>query len=165
MPPRRGPLKNEDLDAVIAAVLRATPAFVGVALRSLAAAGVDVTLAQYRMLAVLDREAGRNVRDLAARLGVERSTATRMCDRLVRAHLIERRTDPSDRRAVAISLTAEGHEVVAKVTTARRAIVAELLRPLPPDRRQQLVGLLDEFAGLVERNPGPEGPAERPRSV
>ena len=49
----RRSLRDEDLDAVIGAVLRATQAFVGLALRSLEVAGAAITLAQYRMLAVL----------------------------------------------------------------------------------------------------------------
>jgi DNA-binding MarR family transcriptional regulator len=137
---------------VIGAVLRATQAFVGLALRSLEAAGARITLAQYRMLAVLDAEDRQNVRDLAARLGVERSTATRMCDRLVSAGLIERNTDPADRRAVVISLTGPGREVVEAVTRARRDNVARLLKTLPPARREQLVDLLGEFAGLAEKD-------------
>ena len=143
-------LRDEDLDAVIAAVLRATQAFVGLALRSLGAAGSSITLAQYRMLAVLADDDGQNVRDLAARLGVDRSTATRMCNRLVGAGLIQRTDDPDDRRAVVISLTGEGGAVVAAVTRARRDNVAALLRSLPAARREQLVDLLDEFAELAE---------------
>ena len=133
-------------------MLRATQAFVGLALRSLAVAGAPITLPQYRMLAVLDAEGRQNVRDLAAGLGVERSTATRMCTRLVSAGLIDRAEDASDRRAVVISLTTMGREVVAAVTRARRDNVAALLRSLPAARREQLVDLLDEFATLAEKD-------------
>jgi len=150
--PARPTLRDEDLDAIIGVVLRATQAFVGLALRSLAVAGASITLPQYRMLAVLDADDRQNVRDLAARLGVERSTATRMCNRLVGAGLIERGEDPSDRRAVVISLTEDGREVVAAVTRARRDNVATLLRSLPPARRDQIVDLLDEFAALAEKD-------------
>jgi DNA-binding MarR family transcriptional regulator len=150
--PGRRALRDEDLDAVIETVLRATQAFVGLALRSLAVAGAPITLPQYRMLAVLDAEGRQNVRDLAAGLGVERSTATRMCTRLVSAGLIDRAEDASDRRAVVISLTPTGREVVAAVTRARRDNVAALLRSLPAARREQLVDLLDEFATLAEKD-------------
>jgi DNA-binding MarR family transcriptional regulator len=146
-------LRDEDLDAVISAVLRATQAFVGLALRSLSAAGCSITLPQYRMLVTLDGKGDQNVRDLAAGLGVDRSTATRMCNRLVNAGLIVRSTDPSDRRAVVISLTEPGRDVVKKVTQARREKVARLLRSVPPPRREQLVDLLGEFAELAERDP------------
>jgi DNA-binding MarR family transcriptional regulator len=151
--PRRS-LRDEDLDAVIGAVLRATQAFVGLALRSLSAAGTSITLPQYRMLVTLDAKGDQNVRDLAAGLGVDRSTATRMCNRLVTTGLIDRTTDPSDRRAVVISLTGPGRSVVAAVTKSRRENVARLLRSVPPSRRVQLVDLLGEFAELAERDPG-----------
>ena len=145
-------LRDEDLDAVIGAVLRATQAFVGLALRSLSAAGTSITLPQYRMLLTLDARGDQNVRDLAARLGVDRSTATRMCNRLVNAGLIDRSTDPSDRRAVVISLTEPGRDVVKAVTRARREKVARLLQSVPPPRRRQLVDLLGEFAQLAEQD-------------
>ena len=145
-------LRDEDLDAVIGAVLRATQAFVGLALRSLSAAGTSITLPQYRMLLTLDARGDHNVRDLAAWLGVDRSTATRMCNRLVNAGLIDRSTDPSDRRAVVISLTEPGRGVVKAVTRARREKVARLLQSIPPPRRRQLVDLLGEFAELAEQD-------------
>ena len=148
--PSRRTLRDEDLDAVIDAVLRATQAFVGLALRSLEAAGAPITLAQYRMLAALHAEDNQNVRDLASTLGVERSTATRMYTRLVNGGLVERKGDPTDGRAVVVSLTPKGRKVVAEVTRARRRNVGELLSAMPAARREQLVDLLDEFAGLTE---------------
>ena len=151
MSPRR-PIRDEDLDQVIGAVVRATRAFVGIALRALDSSEAPVTLPQYRTLATLDVDGRQNVRRLAARLGVERSTATRMCDRLVTTGLIERSTDPSDRRAVVISLSDAGREVVATVTRARREIVANLLRSLPPERRGHLVDVLEEFADVAEKD-------------
>ena len=75
-----------------------------------------------------------------------------MCDRLVTTGLIERSTDPSDRRAVVISLSDAGREVVATVTRARREIVANLLRSLPPERRGHLVDVLEEFADVAEKD-------------
>jgi DNA-binding MarR family transcriptional regulator len=146
-------LRDEDLDAVIGAVLRATQAFVGLALRSLAAAGTPITLPQYRMLVTLDGKGDQTFLAFTARLGGDRSTATRMCNRLVNAGLIDRSSDPSDRRAVVISLTEPGRGVVKRVTRARRENVARLLKSVPPPRREQLVDLLGEFAELAERDP------------
>jgi DNA-binding MarR family transcriptional regulator len=76
-----------------------------------------------------------------------------MCNRLVNAGLIDRSSDPSDRRAVVISLTEPGRGVVKRVTRARRENVARLLKSVPPPRREQLVDLLGEFAELAERDP------------
>lgn len=137
---------------MIDAVLRATQAFVGLALRSLDAAGTPITLAQYRMLAALHAEDNQNVRDLAAALGVERSTATRMYTRLVNGGLVGRKDDPTDGRAVVVSLTTNGRKVVAAVTQARRKNVAALMSSLTTTRRQQLVDLLDEFGELADKD-------------
>ena len=150
----RRQLRDEDLDAVIGAVLRATQAFVGLALRSLTAAGTSITLPQYRMLVTLDAKGDQNVRDLAARLGV---------DRLHRHPHVQPtgqcRADRPERRPVRPA--GGGHLAHRtgpgrggkRVTRARRENVARLLRSLPPPRREQLVDLLDEFAELAERDP------------
>jgi DNA-binding MarR family transcriptional regulator len=104
------------------------------------------------MLAALHADDNQNVRDLASALGVERLTATRMYTRLVNAGLVERKGDPTDGRAVVVSLTRKGQKVVAAVMQARRDNVAALLSALPATRREHLVDLLDEFAKLTERD-------------
>ena len=84
-------------------VLAASRALVAVAGRSLAVAGDEVTLPQYRALVVLAASGPQGTAELAAALAVNPSTATRMCDRLVRRH-----RQAGDRRTVRIALTAPG---------------------------------------------------------
>lgn len=141
-------LSDADLDRAVDAVLDATQALVGIALRSIEAPGPRVTLAQYRMLAVLEADGDQNVGDLAARLQVDRSTATRMCGRLANAGMIERRSDPVDGRAVLVSLTRTGRNAARRVAAARRREIASLLQHYPVRRRSQLVTLLNELAEL-----------------
>ncbi|MGH3283480.1 MAG: MarR family winged helix-turn-helix transcriptional regulator [Streptosporangiaceae bacterium] len=71
-------------DELVDTVLAASRALVAVAARSLAAAGDEVTLPQYRALVVLAARGPQGTAELAAALAVNPSTATRMCDRLVR---------------------------------------------------------------------------------
>jgi MarR family protein len=78
-------------DELVDAVLGSSRALVAVAARSLANVAEDVTLAQYRFLIELASRGPQRLADLATALGVDRSTATRMCDRLVRKHLVTRR--------------------------------------------------------------------------
>ena len=77
-----------DTDEVVDAVLGASRALVAVAARSLATVADDVTLAQYRVLIELASRGPQRLADLATALSVDRSTATRMCDRLVRKRLV-----------------------------------------------------------------------------
>ncbi len=69
---------------------------------------VDTVLAASRALVVLAARGPRGTAELAAALAVNPSTATRMCDRLVRKGLVRRYRQAGDRRAVRIALTATG---------------------------------------------------------
>src|ERR1700691_2441211 len=78
-------------DELVDAVLGSSRALVAVAARSLANLAEDVTLPQYRFLIELASRGPQRLADLATAVGVDRSTATRMCDRLVRKRLGQRR--------------------------------------------------------------------------
>jgi DNA-binding MarR family transcriptional regulator len=67
-------------------------------------------------LVVLAAHGPQGTAELAAELGVNPSTVTRMCDRLVRKGLARRSRVAGDRRAVRIALTAPGRDLVAEVT-------------------------------------------------
>jgi len=87
-----------------------------VAARSLATVADDVSLAQYRVLVELASRGPLRAADLAEALHVDRSTATRMCDRVYRKRLVSRRRLVEDRRGVLISLTGVGEDLVAAVS-------------------------------------------------
>lgn len=136
---------TDDENGAVDAVLRASRALVAIAARSLAEVGEDVTLAQYRALVVLASRGPRGLSALAEALAVTGSTATRMCDRLVRKNLVARREEPSDRRQVRISLTPTGRRLVAVVTSKRRAEIARVLWAIP---REEQPGIVDALRRL-----------------
>jgi DNA-binding MarR family transcriptional regulator len=139
---RAGPQGDEIADAV----LRASRALVAVAARSLATVADDVTLPQYRALIELAARGPLRLADLADALTVDRSTATRMCDRLVRKRLVTRRRGSEDRRVVRVSLTAAGLELVAEVSRRRRAEIRRIVRRMPAESRPLVVTALQAFA-------------------
>jgi DNA-binding MarR family transcriptional regulator len=124
-----------------------------VAARSLATVAEDVTLAQYRALVVLASRGSQRLADLALALAVEPSTATRMCDRLVRKGLVARRRSSGDRRTVRVSLTVAGAALIAEVTRGRRAEVARIMRRLPKAQRPVVLGALRAFADAAGEVP------------
>ena len=81
--------------------------------------------------------------DLASALGVDRSTATRMCDRLVRKHLVTRRRAREDRRTVRVSLTGAGGELVAEVSRRRRVEIAGIVQRMPAADRDAVCSIAD----------------------
>jgi DNA-binding MarR family transcriptional regulator len=144
MPVRSVP--DTDLDSVTDAVLTASRVLVSVAARSLAGAEEEVSLAQYRVLVVLASRGAQRLADLADALAVQPSTATRVCDRLVRKHLIRRQRASADRREIRLVLTPAGGQLVEGVTGRRRAEISRLIAAVDPAERQALVGSLRALA-------------------
>jgi len=150
-----------DADAVDA-VLTASRSLVAVATRSLGAAAEETTIAQYRALVVLASRGPQRMVDLAGALDVAPSTAGRMCDRLVRKRLIRRHRARADRRAVLVSLTAAGRQVVDQATVRRRALIADILAKLPAGAQRAVAEALRAFADAAGEVPDSQWPAPGP---
>jgi len=73
-----------------------------------------MTVAQAATVEALS-SGGMRLGDLGRRLGIAPSTLSRNLDRLVERGLIERGSDPDDRRALRAELTAAGRRAVAQV--------------------------------------------------
>jgi DNA-binding MarR family transcriptional regulator len=149
-------------EAAVDAVLTASRSLIAVATRSLGAAAEETTIAQYRALVVLASRGPQRLVDLAGALDVAPSTAGRMCDRLVRKDLVRRHRGRADRRAVLVSITAAGREVVDEATARRRELIADILGTLPV-QAQRTVGegfrAFAEAAGEIPDSKWPPVPA------
>ena len=86
---------------------------------------VDLTLPQYRVLAMLEGTSALSS-DLAERLAVRPPTVTAVVDGLVARGLIERRTVEGDRRRVDHVLTEHGRHVLEAADTAVNARLCEI---------------------------------------
>jgi len=133
----------------IDAVLRASRALVGIAAASIAEVDDSVTVPQLRVLVMVDTRGPLNLAAVAAGLGVNPSNASRICDRLTRAGLLDRQESPDDRRNITLSLTAAGRRLVTKVTRHRRTAITGVLRGMAPDDRNLLATALDRFAAAA----------------
>lgn len=138
---------------LIDAVLDASRALVAVAARSLEAAPADITLAQYRALLVLRTRGSQRATALAAELGAQPSSVTRLCDRLEGKGLITRATAESSRREVEIAVTEAGGDVVERVLAARRVEIARIVGAVPAARRRAVVEALQDFATAAGEAP------------
>ncbi len=78
-------------------------------------AELGLTPAAARALRELDPDHPLPARDLAGQLGCDRSNVTVLVDKLEQAGLVERRTEPTDRRQKTLLVTEEGRVVRARV--------------------------------------------------
>jgi DNA-binding MarR family transcriptional regulator len=143
-------------------MLTASRSLIAVATRSLGAAAEDTTIAQYRTLVVLASRGPQRITDLAAALDVAPSTAGRMSDRLVRKGLIRRHRARADRRAVLVSITAAGREVVDQATGRRRELIAAVLARMPAEQQHAAAAALQAFAQATGEIPDSQWPAPEP---
>lgn len=131
--------------------------FALVARLSQAASANDLSLTQFRVLAILrDREL--QMSQLAVHLGLDRSTVSGLIDRAERRGLVQRFPDPHDRRSSRVRLTAAGHELVAQVGPGISAFVDSMVTRLTPRQRRTLQDLLERILPDYE----PDGSAARP---
>jgi DNA-binding MarR family transcriptional regulator len=90
---------------------------------------LGVTGGQVSLLALIRREPGIGVRELAARERMSAPGMSKYVTRLEAAGLVAR-TELSDRRRVGLALTADGHRVLRSVRSRRTAWLADRLRGL-----------------------------------
>lgn len=132
-------------DDEVDAFLVASRALVGVAAASLADSE-EITFPQFRALVVLSTGGHATVGALAHALDIHPSTATRLCDRLVRKRLIRRVRARADRRETDVTLTAEGRRIVEQVMVRRRRAITAVLDRMSPRERTAARQALAAFA-------------------
>ncbi|MGW5616609.1 MarR family winged helix-turn-helix transcriptional regulator [Streptomyces sp. NPDC003877] len=120
---------------------------------------------QLRALRTLQAAPGLNLTSLADRLDIGLPTASRLCDRLAAAGLLERAPHPGTRREVQLRLTAHGQHVLSDVAVRRAQALTAALEAMAPAERAALSrglrGFLAARRTAVPRVDGTEGPRGR----
>ncbi|MGA3527623.1 MarR family winged helix-turn-helix transcriptional regulator [Melissospora conviva] len=105
---------------------------------------------QLRAVVAVEQQQGINLRGLAEALGMLVSSASRLCDRLVAAGMLQRESSRLDRREISLHLTAEGEALLTELRAERRSELARVLAEMTPAGRQALLRGLSEFAAATE---------------
>jgi DNA-binding MarR family transcriptional regulator len=132
---------DEDLEPLMAA----SRVVIAAAVRSVASVRRDLTLPQLRILVVLDERGPTHLSDVADRLAVNPSSASRACGRLVRAGLVDRRSDPEDRRRIWLRLSPAGRRLVHRILTVRERLLADIVSRMDAADRERLMVALRRF--------------------
>lgn len=110
-----------------------------------AAKQLGVTGSQWRVLFMLHRTPGINQGQIAERLEVEPITTCRMIDRLEQAGLVERRRDPTDRRAWQIFLTDAADPLLTQLGLVAEEMRSQSLQGFSIREVEQLQEMLDRL--------------------
>ena len=110
---------------------------------------VDLTMPQLKALFLARSDTGASHGDIARALGVTLSTVTGIVDRLVEHGLVERRTDPTDRRLSRVVATQAGNDLIDRLWASRHESLARILERLSPADRAALHRALLHVAGVI----------------
>ena len=119
-----------------------------------------LTLARTKVLARLQLGGPARPSVLAAEFGVAPRTITELVDILERDGLVARKADPTDRRALLVTLTGQGEAALAVAGATRTRLMKQVFGALGPDDRATMARLLqtldDAMAELITGDPLPE---------
>jgi len=108
-------------------------------------ARVPVTVAGFNVLSTIERHAPIAVSDLATRLGIDQSTASRQVGTLDELGLVQRRADPDDGRVTRLSASVKGRRALDRLRDAALNDYAAALDLWSEADRETLARLLDRL--------------------
>jgi DNA-binding MarR family transcriptional regulator len=108
---------------------------------------VNVTMAQAKVLYVVMAAGRLRMSELAARLGIGSSSASELADRLVEMDLLERHTDPDDRRQVVVTATPEAEALLERFRELNLRQLRDLLSRLDSDE----LAIVDRSLAILHR--------------
>lgn len=115
-----------------------------------------ITLSQcHLLLEVSRREEGEtSLSDLAAALGLDLSTVSRVADGLVRQKLLSREADSFDRRRTRLILTDAGRKLVESISRGMQEYARAMLEQVPPGERAGVLRSLEQLTEAVQKVKG-----------
>ncbi len=116
-------------------------------------ADLTVPTAALRLLALLDELGPTRIGDLARADNISQPTLTVQVDRLERAGLVARQSDPEDSRAVRVRLTPQGSASLRDARSARAAALTPILEAAGPEQRARLREAADALTRLLRDLP------------
>jgi DNA-binding MarR family transcriptional regulator len=118
--------------------------FATMAVLNKVAAEHDLSLTQLRVLGIL-RDRRITMRELAAYLGLDKSTVSGLVDRAEKRGLVQRAPNQADGRAVDVFLTAAGLELAEYGRTEVARSLAPMTGALTPAEGRRLTALLEQL--------------------
>ncbi|MFE6685835.1 MarR family winged helix-turn-helix transcriptional regulator [Streptomyces sp. NPDC057743] len=116
-------------------------------------ARIDARKWHYAVLASLQDFGPGSQATLSGRTGIYRSDMVGVLNELAERELVKRAPDPDDRRRNVITISAKGRRQLRRLDTVLDGLHDELLAPLDPAEREQLVQLLTRLLDHHTRTP------------
>ena len=116
----------------------------------------DLTPTQFWAMHTLAELGSVKMSPLADALGLSMGAASTLVERLVTRELVQRRSDPDDRRAVFVQLTEKGRAVLGEAVGAKRELMQRVFARLSEADRERLLAGLEALVLVWESLPAEE---------
>ncbi len=110
----------------------------------------DLTIPEWRIIAVLGRRPGLTAKEVTEATEMDKVAVSRAVARLVAARRVAARADREDARRQLLALTPQGESVHARIAPIALASEQRLLAALDGRERAQLDVLLDRLLGAAK---------------
>lgn len=107
----------------------------------------------FHMLRILGAHQGTRPSDIAADLAVPRTTISAAVKTLVQKGLVQTSPDPTDGRAITISLTKQGSDVLAAIVRQDNRNAAAMLGALPKKQQPAFLKAMESIAQKLAEKP------------
>jgi DNA-binding MarR family transcriptional regulator len=145
-----------ELDPSTIDVARFRLAIVRLARRQRQQSGTGLTPSLQSALAVVDVRGPLTLGELAAVERISPPTTTRIVAKLEQLGLVERTTDPDDRRVARVAVTEDGHRQLAESRDRRDTWLRGRLAELDPSDLATLVAAIEPLERLLEATEEPD---------
>jgi DNA-binding MarR family transcriptional regulator len=109
-----------------------------------------ITVSQCYALDALGEHGEMAMIELAGKLYLDKSTATRAIDPLVERGLVQRRFSEQDRREILVSLTPAGAKLHNEIIAHLQASQRQILERIPLQRREDILAALEILSSAMQ---------------
>jgi DNA-binding MarR family transcriptional regulator len=118
----------------------------------------DMTIPEWRVMAVLAHAPGLSAAEVAERTAMDKVAVSRAVARLLRSRRLRRRQTTTDRRRSELELSAEGRDVYGRIAPWALRYERQLVKALTPEELRLLDGALARLLARARAIPAGDDP-------
>ncbi|MEX0583376.1 MAG: MarR family transcriptional regulator [Sneathiella sp.] len=113
-------------------------------------AAFDLTVPEWRIVALLGSRPGLTAREIAPLASLDKVSISRAVERLTKSDRLEKRILEGDRRSAALYLTDSGQRMLSEITPIAQRYEDQLLKNFTPEEIEQLDDFLNRLDAKAE---------------
>lgn len=105
----------------------------------------NLSITEFSVLEVLYHKGRQTIQQIAQSILISSGSMTYVIDKLEQRGLLNRNACPGDRRAIHVTLTRDGEELMEKIMPDHEDLIASMFDSLTADEEEELVRLLGKI--------------------